>query len=69
MTEREQRDMARRLSEDSDVFDFDLALELVQSSLADAEKILRMREKNKLSQEERARGRERRRRALIEDYG
>jgi len=66
MTEREQRDLAWRIAEDSEVFDFDRALELVQRRLADAEKILRMREAEKRSREEFARARERRQQALRE---
>ena len=46
MTEKQQEDMARRVAEGSDVFDFDLALELVQLRQTDAEKILRMREES-----------------------
>lgn len=46
MTEKEQRDMAQQIADGSNVFDFDLALELVQLRQADAEKILRMREKS-----------------------
>jgi hypothetical protein len=68
MTEREQREMAHRLSEDSNVFDFDRALELVQRRPADAERLLRMQEEIAKRQEERARASERRRQALIEDF-
>lgn len=69
MTEREKRNMAWLLAEGSEVFDFDAALELVQWMPAEAEKILRMREKSKRNREERARARERRRLALYEDFG
>jgi hypothetical protein len=68
MTEREKRDLAHRLAKDSDVFDFDRALELVRRRPAEAEELVRMDEEMERRQEERARGRERRRRALIEDY-
>jgi len=68
MTEQEERDLARRVAEDSDVFDFDRALELVRRRPAGAEKLVRMSEEMKRRQEERARARERRRQALIEDY-
>jgi hypothetical protein len=44
MTEREQRDLARRISEVSTIFDFDKALELVQLMPDEAEKLIRMRE-------------------------
>jgi hypothetical protein len=69
MTNRAKREMAWLLAEGSEVFDFDSALELVEESPGEAEKILRMREKNKRYAEESARLRERRRRALIEDFG
>lgn len=69
MTEQEQRDMAQRLAEDSDVFDFDLALEVVRRRPVKAEEILRYREKIQRFQEEAARLRERRRLALREDFG
>jgi hypothetical protein len=69
MTEREEKHLAQRLADDSDVFDFDRALELVRRRPADAEKLLRMSEEMERRQGERARLRERRRRALIEDFG
>jgi len=69
MTEREQRDLAKRLVEGSEVFDFEMALEVARRRPAEAEKILRMREEHARSRKERARLRERRRRALIEDFG
>lgn len=59
MTEREKREMAWLLYEGSEVFDFDTALELVRRRPTEAEKILRMREENKRSREERARALER----------
>jgi len=68
MTEREERDLAQRLAKDSEVFDFDRALELVRRRPAGAEKLVRMSEEMEKRQEERARARERRRQALIEDY-
>jgi hypothetical protein len=68
MTEREQRDLAHRLAEDSNVFDFDRALELVQHRPAEAEKLLHMQEEMARRQTERARARERREQALIEDF-
>ena len=68
MTEREEKDMARRLAEGSEVFDFDRALEVVRRRPADAVRLLRMRDEMERREEERARGRERRRRALIEDF-
>ncbi|HEU4706867.1 MAG TPA: hypothetical protein VFS64_06760 [Solirubrobacterales bacterium] len=68
MTEREQRDLAHRLAQDSDVFDFDRALELVQRLPTEAERLLRNREESKKLQEELDRASKRRRQALIEDY-
>lgn len=69
MTEREQRDLAWRLADSSDVFDFEIALELVKRKPANAEKLIRDREQTERHAEELARLRERRRRALIEDFG
>lgn len=68
MTEREQRDLAHRLAEDSDVFNFDRALELVEHMPAEAERLIRNREERKRRQEELDRASKRRRQALIEDY-
>jgi hypothetical protein len=68
VTEQEERNLAQRLADDSDIFDFDRALELVRDSPADVEELLRMSEEMQRRQEERARGRERRRQALIEDF-
>lgn len=69
MNEEEQRDLARRLWEGSEVFDFDTALELVRTRPERARDLLRMRAEIKREQEESDRARERRRHALIEDYG
>ena len=52
MTEREQRDLAHRLAEDSDVFDFNRALELVQHLPAEAERLIRDQEERKKRLEE-----------------
>jgi hypothetical protein len=68
MTNQEERDLARRLANDSDVFDFDRALELVKWRPAEAERLLRMQEKMERRQEERTRAAARRRQALIEDF-
>jgi len=62
MTEREARDLAWRLAEGSKVFDFELALEFVKHSPAEAEELIRNREETKRTSEESARQRERRRR-------
>lgn len=66
MNEQEQRELARRLAEDSEVLDFEQALEIVQWKPAEAERMLRMGEESKKRQEEFARNSERRRRALLE---
>jgi hypothetical protein len=64
MTDQAKREMAWLIAEGSEIFDFDRALELVQRRPADAENILRMRQRGKRTQEEFARLRERRRQAL-----
>lgn len=69
MDEQEQRELAKRLADTSEVFGFDTALEIVRRRPVDAERLLRMRERMARQQEEMKRGRERRKRALIEDYG
>jgi hypothetical protein len=69
MDEQEQRRLAKRLADTSQVFGFDTALEIVKYRPADAERLLRMREESAQRKEEMDRARERRKRALIEDYG
>jgi len=69
MDEAKQRDMAMQLCARSQQFDFDLALELVELQPAKARELLDMYAEMERRQEERDRGRERLRRALIEDYG
>lgn len=69
MTDREQRNLAHRLAEGSEVFDFERALEVVRRRPAEVDKILRMREEHARSREERARAREGMRRALREEFG
>ena len=69
MNEAEQRDLARRLYEVSDRLDFDRALAIAQIRPDDAQEILDMYAEMDRREEERARGRERRKQALIEDYG
>lgn len=69
MTEQEERSLAQRLAKDSNVFNFERALELVRRRPAKAEELIRMQEEFKKGQEERARARERRRQALIEEFG
>lgn len=69
MNEEEQRDQARRLCEASDRLDFDRSLRLVRLRPAKAQELLDMYAEMERREEERVRGRERRKRALIEDYG
>lgn len=69
MTEREERDLAQRLADDSNVFDFDRALELVRRRPAEAEKLLRMQEETAKLQVERARARERLLLTIREEFG
>jgi len=69
MTEREKRDLAWRLADGSRVIDFEEALEFVKHRPAEAEELIRDREKTKKTQEEFARQREQRRLALREDFG
>jgi hypothetical protein len=68
MTDREAKDLAARIAANSEVFDFDRALELVRRRPADAEELVRMDQEMEERQRQRAQGRERRRRALIEDF-
>jgi Ni,Fe-hydrogenase III small subunit len=51
MTEQEEKRLAERVAEGSEVFDFERALELVQRMPADAEKLIRIREETKEWQE------------------
>ena len=44
MDAQEERDLARRLADDSDVFDFEKALELVRLRPEEAERLIRNRE-------------------------
>jgi len=67
MTEREERNLAHRLAKDSNVFDFEGALELVRRRPAEAERLVRMQEEFAKGQEERVR--ERRKLALREEFG
>lgn len=69
MNQTEYRDLARQLSEGSDVLDFEKALEIVQWRPDKAREILHMRAETQRRKEEMDRARERRKRALIEDYG
>ncbi len=69
MDEREQRDLAHHLANTSGVLDFESALRIVKLRPAEAERLLRMRKEMAKWEEERSRLRERRRRALIEEFG
>jgi len=69
MNKQEQRDLARRLANVSDVLDFEAALEIVEFDPTKAEELILMRKEHERRQEKRARLREQRRRALIEDFG
>jgi hypothetical protein len=66
MTEREERALARRIADGSNVFDFETALELVRQMPAEAEKIIRRREEREKRQEELDRAYERLHRAALE---
>jgi hypothetical protein len=59
MDEREQRELARRLANISESYDFETALRVVQARPADAEQMLRDREKRKKLLDELARANER----------
>lgn len=59
MNEEEQRELARRLADGSEVYDFETALRVVQARPADAEELLRDREKRRKILEELARANER----------
>jgi hypothetical protein len=69
MNEAEQRDLARRLWEGSDVLDYETAFEIVRNRPNEAREILQMRADMERRQKERDRNRERRRQAFIEDFG
>ena len=66
MNEQEQRDLARRIAETSNVLDFEMALRIVQLDLPRAEKLIRIREEDERAREEFARSRAERRQALLE---
>lgn len=59
MSELEQRELARRLAEVSDVLSFDAALRLVQFDPTKAERLLQAREQSQEQQAEFARSRKR----------
>ncbi|TMK58022.1 MAG: hypothetical protein E6G51_04405 [Actinobacteria bacterium] len=66
MTEREQRDLARRIADGSNVFDFEKALELVQLMPDEAEKLIRRREEGAKNRERLKRACERLHQAALE---
>jgi hypothetical protein len=66
MNEHEQRDLARRLADSSNVLDFDAALQIVQFRPAAAEKLLRDKKQRKARLDALARANERLRRAALE---
>lgn len=62
----EERDLARRLADSSDVFNFEKALEVVQFDPVKAERLLRDRERHKKLLDELAQANERLHRAARE---
>ena len=66
MTDQEKRDLAWRLADGSDVFDFEKALEFVQFKPAEAERLIRNREESQKRQEELDRAYERLHQAALE---
>lgn len=66
MTQQEERDLARRLADDSETLDFDLALEFVQYRPALAERMVRNREELREAIDNLARANERLHRAAQE---
>jgi hypothetical protein len=66
MTEQEKRDLAWRLADGSQVFDFEKALELVEFKPAEAERLIRNRERSQRRNEELDRAYERLRQAALE---
>lgn len=69
MDQTEQRKLAEQLSNGSDLLDFETALEIVQWRPDEARQILQTRADMQRRRAERARLREQRKRAYIEDYG
>lgn len=67
--EQEQRDLAKRLTDAAEVVDFEAALRIVEFDPGRAEELIAMRERHERRQEEFARVREQRKRALREEFG
>jgi hypothetical protein len=66
MTKQEQRELAQRIADVSRVFDFEMALQLVELKPAKAEELIRIREESKRRQEALARANERLHQAALE---
>ncbi|HEV2791494.1 MAG TPA: hypothetical protein VGV69_09385 [Solirubrobacterales bacterium] len=66
MTKQEQRRLARRIADTSEVLDFETALQLVQWKPEKAERLIRMREESKRRMEELTRANERLHQAALE---
>ncbi|MFL5873496.1 MAG: hypothetical protein ACJ75T_08495 [Solirubrobacterales bacterium] len=69
MDKAEQRKLAEQLANGSDLLDFETALEIVQWRPDEARQILQTRADMRRRRRERARLREQRKRAYIEDFG
>ncbi|MGN6276515.1 MAG: hypothetical protein ACTHNP_11405 [Solirubrobacterales bacterium] len=69
MTEREIRDLAWRLADVSEVFDFDKALEFVRFEPAEAEELIRARKESQKRMAELDRAYERLHRAVLQEFG
>lgn len=69
MTDQEERALAGRLAEVSEILNFDKALRIVKYDPAEAERLIRMREEDERRERERARLRDLRELALRQDYG
>jgi hypothetical protein len=66
MTKQEQRELAQRIADVSEVFDFETALELVEWEPEKAERLIRIREESKKRQEALARANKRLYQAALE---
>jgi len=69
MDEQEQRDLAERLTDASEVLDFEGVLRIVEFDPRRAEELIAMRKRDEKREEEFARVREGRRQAFIEEFG
>lgn len=66
MTDQEQRELAKRLADSSEVFDFEQALKVVRFDPTEAERLLREREEGERLLEELSRANQRLHRAAQE---